>query len=104
MALIQPDFGDHGEDRAVAGALGADPAELERKLLNDGRQVIAYGSLICSECELPLPGRPAVGAATLLHCGWCGHAARARELFRPNVLDAPANGVALVARLAPAVS
>jgi hypothetical protein len=101
MALIQPDYGDHGDDRAVAGALGADSAELERKLLSDGHQVLAYGSLICSECELPLPGRPAVGVATLLHCGWCGHTARARELFRPNVLDTPANGVAMVARLAP---
>ena len=99
MALIQPDYGDQGDDRAVAGALGADSAELERKLIADGRQVIAYGSLICSECELPLPGRPAVGVATVLHCGWCGHTARARELFRPNVLDAPANGVAMVARL-----
>jgi hypothetical protein len=102
MALIQPDYGDQGDDRAVAGALGADSAELERKLMSDGRQVIAYGSLICTECELPLPGRPAVAAATLIHCSWCGHAARAREVFRPNVLDAPANGVALVAVLAPA--
>ena len=101
MALIQPEFGDAGDDRAVAGALGSDPAELKRKLLSDGHQVIAHGSLICTECELPLPGRPAVAAAALLHCGWCGHAARARELFRPNVLDAPANGVTLVARLSP---
>ena len=99
MALIQPDFGDHGEDRATAGAVGADSVELERKLLSDGHQVIACGSLICSECELPLPGRPAVAAPSLLHCAWCGHSARARELFRPDVLDAPANGVALVARL-----
>jgi hypothetical protein len=99
MALIQPESGDPGEDRAVAGAVGADSAEFERKLLNDGHQVIAYGSLICSECELPLPGRPAVAAPALIHCGWCGHSARARELFRPNVVDAPANGVALVARL-----
>ena len=100
MALIQPDFGDHGEDRAVAGAVATDSAELERKLLRDGRQVIAHGALICTECELPLPGRPAVAAPTLVHCGWCGHSARARELFRPGVVDTPANAVALVARLA----
>ena len=99
MALIQPDFGDQGDDRAVAGALGADSAELERKLLTDGVQVIAYGSLICSECELPLPGHPAIAAPTIVHCGWCGHSARARELFRRNVVDAPGNGVAMVARL-----
>ena len=99
MALLQPDHGDQGEDRAVAGAVGADAAELERKLLRDGHQVISYGSLICTECELPLPGRPAVAATSVVHCGWCGHSARARELFHRDVLDAPANGVALVARL-----
>ena len=99
MALIQPDFGDHGEDRAVAGAVGADSAELERKLLRDGEQVIGYGSLICTQCSLPLPGRPAVVATSLIECGWCGHSARARELFHQDVLDAPANGVALVARI-----
>jgi len=100
MALIQPNSGDPGEDRATTESVGA--PEVEHRLIRDGRQVIARGSLICSECELPLPGRPAVAASTLVHCGWCGHTARARELFRPNVRDAPANGVALVARLAPA--
>ena len=102
MALLQPDIGDPGEDRARTESVGA--PEAEHRLIRDGHQVIAHGSLICPECELPLPGRPAVAVTTFLHCGWCGHSARARELFRPNVLDAPANGVALVARLAPAGS
>lgn len=100
MALIQPDHGDRGEDRAVAGAVGADSLELERKLLSDGYQVIARGSLICPECELPLPGRPAVRASQLLSCAWCGHSARARELLRVDASDTDANAVALVARLA----
>ncbi len=98
MTLVQPDFDDQGSKRVVAGAVGADSVALERKLLRDGHQVIARGSLICPECELPLPGRPAVPARALIHCGWCGHSAPARELFRANVLDAPANAVALVAR------
>jgi hypothetical protein len=97
MALFQPDFGDPGEDRATSESAGA--ADLEPRLVRDGHQVIARGSLVCTECDLPLPGRPAVSAAAVLHCGWCGHAARARELFRPDLVDAPANRVALVARL-----
>jgi hypothetical protein len=100
MALLQPDFGDPGEDRAATESVGA--PEVEDRLVRDGRQVIAHGSLVCSECDLPLPGRPAVAVTTLLHCAWCGHTAQARELFRPDVLDAPANRVTLVARLAPA--
>ena len=99
MALLQPDHGDPGEDRASAGAVGGPETQLERRLIKDGSQVIARGALICPECELPLPGRPAVAAQALVHCGWCGHSARARELFRPGVRDAPGNSVALVARL-----
>jgi len=99
MVLLQPDLGDPGDDRVSAGTLGGQEAQLERRLLRDGAQVIAHGALICAKCELPLPGRPAVEAAALVHCGWCGHAARARELFRTGVTDTPANAVSLVARL-----
>lgn len=100
MALLQPDPGDPGSERVEAGALGGPEVQLERRLLRDGIQVIARGALICSACELPLPGRPAVAAAELLHCGWCGHSAHARDLLRPDVHDTAANAVALVARLA----
>ena len=92
--------GDPGEDRAAAGAVGGAEAQLELKLLRDGVQVLAGGSLVCPGCELPLPGRPAVAASRVLHCGWCGHSAPARELLRRGVVDAPANRVALVARIA----
>lgn len=61
--------------------------------------MIATGALICSERELPLPNRPDVAAPAILHCGWCGHEARAREFFRADVHDAPGNAVSLVARL-----
>ena len=100
MALLQPDHGDPGEDRVSAGAVGGPETQLERRLIQDGAQVIATGSLICAECELPLPNRPDVAAPATLHCGWCGHSARAREFFRAGVSDAPGNAVSLVARLA----
>ena len=94
------DAGDPGEDRAATGALGGTESQLERKLIADGVQVIARGSLVCPECDLPLPGTPAVPAAGVLACGWCGHAAPAMDLLRANRFDAPASRVALVARLA----
>jgi hypothetical protein len=98
MALIQPDFGDPGDDRAASPEHVGAP-EIEHRLIRDGRQVVARGALVCSECDLPLPGRPAVAAQAFVHCGWCGHSARARELFRTGVDDTPGNAVALVARL-----
>lgn len=100
MALLQPDQGDPGEERVSAGSVGGQDAVLDHRLVQDGCQVIARGSLICPECDLPLPGRPAVPAAQMLSCAWCGHSAPARELLRVDVLDTTANSVALIARLA----
>lgn len=96
---IAPNPGDRGDDRAASGLVGGAEAQLEHRLLRDGRQVIARGALICPECDLPLPGRPAVAAAERLHCGWCGHSAPARELLRRGVFDTAVNRVELVARL-----
>lgn len=93
------DRGDPGEDRVAAGAVGGAEAQLELRLTRDGVQVLARGSLVCPECELPLPSRPAVPAFRVLHCGWCGHSAPARALLREDVSDAPGSRVALVARL-----
>jgi len=100
MALLAPDHGDPGEDRVSTGSVGGHEAQLERRLVRDGSQVIARGSLLCPECDLPLPGRPAVPASQTLRCGWCDYSAPARELFRAGVSDTEANAVALVARLA----
>jgi hypothetical protein len=99
MAFLQPDPGDPGEDRAAAGTVGGPEIQLERRLITDGLQVIARGSLICPDCELPLPGRPSVRASALLECAWCGHSAPARDLLRVDVRDTESNRVALVARL-----
>ena len=96
---ITPDPQDRGEDRASTSAAAPSDAHLAQRLLRDGRQVIARGALICPDCELPLPGRPAVAASQVIHCGWCGRSARARDLLRPDVYDTQANRVELVARL-----
>ncbi|MDQ3571917.1 MAG: hypothetical protein M3383_03540 [Actinomycetota bacterium] len=100
MALLNPDPGDRGAERASAGSIGGAEAQLEQQLLRDGRQVIAKGALICPSCDLPMPGTPTVPAARVLHCGWCGHSGSARELLRTDIHDTDANAVALVARIA----
>jgi hypothetical protein len=97
MALLQPESGDPGLKRATTESVGA--PEVEDRLVRDGRQIIARGSLVCGECGLPLPGSPAVSIALALACGWCGHSAPAREFFRAEVRDAPASAVEMVARL-----
>jgi len=102
MALLNQDPGDPGEKRVSAGPVGGAETQLEQRLLRDGRQVIARGALICPACELPMPGSPAVSAALVLHCGWCGHSAPARDLLRTDIRDTGANAVALVARIAQA--
>ena len=99
MALLQPDPGDPGDDRVPAGSVGGQEAQLERRLLLDGAQVIASGALICPECDLPLSGWPAVRASQMQSCAWCGHSAPARDLMRPGIHDTPANQVELVARI-----
>jgi hypothetical protein len=101
MALGAPfNPGDPGDERAASTALGGARAELELRLVRDGVQVLARGSLVCPECELPLPGRPAVAATRALHCAWCGHSGRAVEMLREGPGGAPASRVALVARVA----
>lgn len=96
---ITRDPGDPGADRVSSGSLGGAESQLERRLLRDGVQVIARGTLVCPECDLPLPSSPAVGAAQPLTCSWCGHTAPARELLRPGAAGAPASAARLVARL-----
>jgi hypothetical protein len=99
LALFQSDSGDPGEAKAQAAEGIARESHLERRLIRDGSQVIAHGSMICPECDLPLPGRPAVSASLMLTCSWCGHRAPAWALFQAGAADTPANAVSLVARL-----
>jgi hypothetical protein len=100
MAILQPNHGDPGDNRASSPEHVGAP-EIEDRIIRDGRQVIASGTLACAECGLPLPGRPAVSILQTLDCGWCGHSAPARAFFRADggSRGAPASRVELVARL-----
>lgn len=98
--FLTPDPGDPGEERVGTGAVGGSESLLELRLLRDGHQVIARGSLICPGCELPVSPLPKVGVGEPLDCSFCGHSAPARDFVRGRVLDTAANAVAMVARLA----
>jgi hypothetical protein len=95
---LTPQPGEPGADRASAGA-DRDGGRLERRLLRDGEQVIARGSLACPRCELPLPAAPPMTASRWVVCGWCGHSARAVELLRAGAAGPPGSAARLVARL-----
>jgi hypothetical protein len=97
---IAPDPGDPGDARVDAGnAAGASIAE-HRRLVRDGSQVLAHGSLVCPECELPIAVMRRLPATGALRCGFCDHVAEARAFIREDVFDTVENEVYLVARVA----
>jgi hypothetical protein len=97
---IAPDPGDPGEARVdVGNAAGSSIAE-HRRLVRDGSQVLAHGSLVCPECELPIAATLRLPAAGALRCGFCDHVAEARAFVREDVFDTVENEVYLVARVA----
>ena len=101
MTLHLPaDPGDPGQPRTKLGRVDGSEAGAERRLLRDGMQVLAHGALVCPECALPLAIGGQVSAGTRLHCGFCDHAASAREFIAEDVYDTLANEVYLVARVA----
>jgi hypothetical protein len=100
VGFIAPDPGDPGEARVDAGnANGAELGE-HRRLVRDGSQVLAHGSLVCPECELPIAVAYRLPATGDLRCGFCDHVAEAREFIREDVFDTVENEVYLVARVA----
>jgi hypothetical protein len=100
VGFIAPDPGDPGEARADAGqANGASLGE-HRRLVRDGAQVLAHGALVCPSCELPIAVEMRLPATGILHCGFCDHAAEARQFLREDVFDTVENEVYLVARVA----
>ena len=97
---IAPDPGDPGEGRVDSGnAAGASLAE-HRRIVRDGSQVLAHGSLVCPECELPIVAKRRLPATGALRCGFCDHVAEARAFIREDVFDTVENEVYLVARVA----
>ena len=74
-------------------------AGAERRLVRDGMQVLSHGALVCPECALPLAIGGRIRAGLAVRCGFCDHAAPAREFVREDVYDTVANEVYLVARV-----
>ena len=99
MALLFPQPGDRGEPDVKTGRSGGSAVGEDRRLVRNGVQVLARGSLACPHCALPISPAPKVHPRAPLSCGFCDHTATAAEFLRRDVDDAPANSVALVARL-----
>jgi hypothetical protein len=62
-------------------------------------EVLSHGALVCPECALPLAIHGRLPVRLTLQCGYCDHAAPAREFIREDVYDTVANEVYLVARV-----
>jgi hypothetical protein len=97
---VTPDPGDPGEPQVKMGRTGGSELGEERRLIRDGAQVLAHGALICPGCQIPIATKVRLPAMGELHCGFCGHAAAARDFIREDVYDTLANEVYLVARVA----
>jgi len=97
---LPADSGDPGQPRTKLGRVDGSQPGAERRLLRDGMQVLAHGALVCPECALPFAIGGQMSAGMQLHCGFCDHAASAREFIAEDVYDTLANEVYLVARVA----
>jgi hypothetical protein len=97
---LPADPGDPGQPKTKLGRVDGSEAGAERRLMDDGVQVLGHGALVCPRCALPLAVAARVPAGRPVHCGFCDHAAPAREFVREDVYDTLANEVYLVARVA----
>lgn len=100
ISPLPMDPGDPGHPNTKLSRVAGSEAGAERRLLRDRMQVLAHGALICPDCALPLAIPGQLSAGRDLVCGFCDHAAPAREFVREDVYDTLANEVYLVARLA----
>jgi hypothetical protein len=91
--------GDPGQPSTRLGRVTGSEAGAERRLVADGAEVLAHGALICPRCALPLAVERRIPAGAVARCGFCDHAAPAREFIREDVYDTVANEVYLVARV-----
>jgi hypothetical protein len=96
---LVPHPGDRGEPDVKQGRVGGSAVSEERRLMQDGVQVLAWGSLACPACSLPLSPAPRVPPRARLECGFCNHAAPAIEFLREEIVDTPGNDAKLVARI-----
>lgn len=97
---LAPDHGDRGEPDVKQGRTGGSAVGEDPRLVANGVQVLARGALVCPSCSLPISPAPRIRPRATLRCGFCDHAAIALAFLREDVVDAPANDVILVARVA----
>jgi hypothetical protein len=96
---ISPRPGDRGEPDVKVGRTGGAAFRESRRLVPDGMQVLARGSLLCPECALPISPPPRIRPRAELSCGFCDHAAPVHAFVHDDAFDTPANGVMVVARV-----
>jgi hypothetical protein len=72
----------------------------ERRIVRDGIERIGHGALVCPRCDFPLVVADPVPAGNWVTCGYCDHAAPARDFLVRDVYDTVANEVYLIARIA----
>jgi hypothetical protein len=97
---LAPDHGDRGEPDVKVGRTGGSAVGEDRRLVQNGAQVLARGALVCPSCTLPISPAPRIRPRATLRCGFCDHTSAAIEFLREDAIDVPANDVILVARLA----
>jgi hypothetical protein len=100
ISPLPTDPGDPGQPKTKLGRVDGSEAGAERRLLRDGKQVLAHGALVCPRCALPLTIGGRLSAGRWLRCGFCDHGGPARAFVAEDVYDTLANEVYLVARLA----
>jgi hypothetical protein len=96
---LVPQPGDRGEPDVKVGRTGGSALGEDRRLVQNGVQVLARGALLCPACALPIAPPPCIRPRARLRCGFCDHDAEATAFLREGVIDAPANDVVLVARV-----
>jgi hypothetical protein len=96
---ITPHPGDRGEPDVKIGRTGGAAVGESRRLVRDGMQVLAHGSMLCPECALPISPPPRIRPRAELRCGFCDHGAPVHAFVRDDAFDTPGNTVMVVARV-----
>jgi hypothetical protein len=97
---MEPDLGTPGETNRRTAKVRDAGGMSQRRLLADGVERLGHGALVCPGCNLPIALGVPVAAASSLRCGFCDHAAPARDYLVRDVYDTLANEVSLVAHVA----
>lgn len=97
--FLTPQPGEPGDRETAAGRID-ERFDERKRLVADGMQVLARGSLICPRCTLPISPPPRLRPTAKMTCGFCHHADVVHAFVRGDIVDTAANEVRIVARLA----